>query len=75
MALAINVATALLETTPDSSAVGTSTPLWVPLVIVALILLLLWWGLTRGRVYDENLPHTPAADEHGDTVAGAHDHH
>ncbi len=32
------------------------TPIWVPLLIVGLMLMLLWWGLTRGRVYDENMP-------------------
>jgi hypothetical protein len=35
---------------------GNATPIWVPLLIAGLILLLFWWGLTRGRVYDENFP-------------------
>ena len=35
---------------------GSATPLWVPLLVAGLILLLFWWGATRGRVYDENFP-------------------
>ena len=31
-----------------------SVPLWVPLTIILLIILLFWWGLTRNRIPDEN---------------------
>lgn len=75
MALALGLARALLETAPGSTVPGTPTPLWVPLLILGLVLLLLWWGLTRGRVYDENLPSRPAAAEHEDAHETTRDHH
>jgi hypothetical protein len=31
-----------------------SVPIWVPLTIILLIILLFWWGLTRNRIPDEN---------------------
>ena len=34
----------------------THTPIWVPIIILVLILLLFLWGMTRGNVMDENLP-------------------
>jgi len=30
-----------------------STPIWVPLTIILLIILLFWWGLTRNRIPKE----------------------
>jgi len=31
-----------------------SVPLWVPLTIILLIILLFWWGLTRKRIPEKN---------------------
>ncbi len=31
-----------------------STPIWVPLTIILIIILLFWWGLTRNRIEDES---------------------
>jgi predicted flap endonuclease-1-like 5' DNA nuclease len=31
-----------------------SVPIWVPLTIILLIILIFWWGLTRNRIPDEN---------------------
>lgn len=31
-----------------------SVPIWVPLTIILLIILLFWWGLTRNRIPDED---------------------
>lgn len=39
-----------------SETPAVDTPLWVPLTILILILLMLLWGLTRGNVKDENRP-------------------
>ena len=30
-----------------------SVPIWVPLTIILLIILIFWWGLTRNRIPDE----------------------
>jgi nitrogen fixation-related uncharacterized protein len=60
----------------ETAVQATSTPIWVPLLIFVLILLLLWWGLTRGRVYDENFPRDAATtnvDEHVSTHGAHHD--
>ena len=35
---------------------ATATPLWVPITILLLVLLIFVWGLTRGNVLDENMP-------------------
>lgn len=69
------ILTAFLETSPITPVPGAGTPLWVPLLIVCVVLLLLWWGLTRGRVFDENFPAghpvvMPAG--HHDTAVAAH---
>lgn len=62
----------LLETSPTNALPQPGTPIWVPLLLVGLVLLLLWWGLTRGQVFDENVPrHVAAAPAHG----GAHAAH
>ena len=34
-----------------------STPIWVPLTIILIIILLFWWGLTRNRIQDESDAH------------------
>lgn len=36
--------------------IATVTPLWVPITILLLVLLIFVWGLTRGNVLDENMP-------------------
>ncbi len=33
-----------------------SSPIWVPLALGFLVLLIFLWGLTRGNVKDENIP-------------------
>jgi nitrogen fixation-related uncharacterized protein len=42
----------------SGAAQAAATPLWVPIALILLILLMLLWGLTRGNVKDENRPET-----------------
>jgi len=48
------------------------TPFWVPLVVILITLLLLWWGLTRNTVVEAPAAHGDAA--HGHDHAGHDDH-
>ena len=43
-----------------------SVPLWVPLTIILLIILLFWWGLTRNRIPVENEINEDHAAEDGE---------
>lgn len=48
------------------------TPVWVPLLIAVILLLMLWWGLTRNSIPTG----APAAAGHGhEADAHAHDAH
>lgn len=44
--------------------ITTNTPIWVPITILVLIVLLFLWGTTRGNVRDENLPHIDENQNH-----------
>ncbi|MFN2302210.1 MAG: hypothetical protein ACK2TV_00620 [Anaerolineales bacterium] len=39
----------------EEAPISTYTPLWVPIAILVLMVLLFIWGITRGNVKDENL--------------------
>jgi hypothetical protein len=41
-----------------------NTPIWVPIAILVLMVLLFLWGITRGNVKDENLPNADDIEEH-----------
>ena len=46
-----------------------SVPIWVPLTIILLIILLFWWGLTRDRIPDENETAGDSESEDGELEA------
>lgn len=57
----------ILQVEPDGS-----TPIWLPILIIVILLLFLWWGLTRNNVPEESATHTH--DAHSDDGHG-HDTH
>lgn len=55
------------------------TPIWLPILIIVILLLFLWWGLTRNSIPEGETTHTMEShdgheshDAHGATVADAH---
>ncbi|MFN2303192.1 MAG: hypothetical protein ACK2TV_05600 [Anaerolineales bacterium] len=48
----------------DEAPISTNTPIWVPIAILILMVLLFVWGITRGNVKDENLPHVDDSENH-----------
>ena len=45
-----------------------SVPIWVPLAILLLIILLFWWGLTRNRIPEESAV-APEPESHEEVTA------
>lgn len=60
----LNTLYTLQQAFSEEAQIATHTPIWVPITIVVLILLLFLWGMTRGNVKDENLPHIDEAENH-----------
>lgn len=52
-----NALYSLQQAFSEEAQLVTHTPIWVPITILVLILLLFLWGITRGNVKDENIPH------------------
>jgi len=48
-----------------------SVPIWVPLTIILLIILLFWWGLTRNRIPDETETNGDHESEDGEPESAA----
>jgi predicted flap endonuclease-1-like 5' DNA nuclease len=44
-----------------------STPIWVPLGIILIVILLFWWGLTRNRTQDSDQANVEEHDDIGQT--------
>lgn len=43
-----------------------STPIWVPIILFVLMILIFVWGLTRGNVLDENRPASGGSSDHNE---------
>ena len=46
-----------------------STPIWVPLTIILIIILLFWWGLTRNQIPNEARGHDEEHHDDNQTVS------
>jgi hypothetical protein len=60
----LNALFTLQQAFSEQVQVATPTPIWVPITILALIVLLFLWGTTRSNVKDENLPQIEDAEDH-----------
>ena len=60
----LNVLFTLQQAFSEEVPVTTPTPIWVPITIVVLIVLLFVWGMTRGNIKDENFPRIDDVENH-----------
>lgn len=68
----------ILSTTPASTWLSAvllfqtgSVPIWVPLAIILIVVLIFWWGLTRSSIPQEEESGEKHEVDHGDEVEGA----